>query len=206
MDFLCKTVLHFVITIVVLLLLMSIVYMSFVIIDAKRKYWDNCEYLMILGGEIIGEDTPCYHLMERMETALVYLNENKNCFVVPCGGCFRFQQKKSEADIIAKYLIEHGIEGNRIILENKSTTTFENFMFALEIIKKHSCKSINETKISFLSSNYHIFRSSVIAKCCGLNNPGKVSSPTSKDVVECFVREYFVAYELMVRIITKKFI
>lgn len=171
-------------------------YMPFVIKDSKKNYRDNCEYLMILGGNVIGADTPSPQLVERMKTAADYLKENKDCFVVPCGGCFRPEQKKSEAAIIADYLIAQGIAPERFILEDKSTTTVENFEFASEIIKAHSGKEINDVKIAFLSSDYHIFRASVIADCCGIKNIGKVSSPTPSQASKRYLREYFVAADL----------
>ncbi len=179
-------------------------YMPFVIKESKKNYRDDCEYLMVLGGDIIGAETPSPQLLERMKAAAVYAKENEKCFIVPCGGCFRPEQKKSEAAIIAAYLIEQGIDSNRIILEDKSTTTFENFVFAFEIIKNHSGKNINDIKIAFLSSDYHIHRSTIIAKRCGLKNPGKVSCPTPSEASKRYLREYFVAYDLAYRIISKK--
>ncbi len=180
-------------------------YMPFVIRKSKKKYRDDCEYLMILGGDIIGADTPSPQLLERMKEAAIYLKENTHCMIVPCGGCFRDGQKKSEAQIIADYLLTQGIDGDRIILEDKSTTTFENFLFAVEIIKKHSKKNIDDVKIAFLSSTYHIHRSSVIAKACGIKNAGVVSCITPGDAYKRFIREYFVGYDLFFRLITKKY-
>ena len=84
-------------------------YMPFVISDAKKNFRDKCEYLLILGGNIIGADTPSPQLFERMKSAAVYLKENPGTFAVPCGGCFREKQKKSEAAVIADYLISQGI-------------------------------------------------------------------------------------------------
>lgn len=171
-------------------------YMPLVIKEAKKNYRDNCDYLMILGGNVIGADTPSPQLLQRMKSAAEYLNENKSCFVIPCGGCFRPEQKKSEARIIADYLIEQGIDENGIILEDKSTTTAQNFEFASEIIKAHSGKDISDVNVAFLSSDYHIYRASVIAKCCGIENIGKVSSPTPAEASKRYIREYFVAIDL----------
>jgi uncharacterized SAM-binding protein YcdF (DUF218 family) len=176
-----------------------------VIRQAKKTFRDDCDYLMILGGDIIGAETPSPQLFERMKAAAAYLKENKDCFIVPCGGCFREGQKKSEAEIIASYLVEEGIDKNRIILEDKSTTTFENFLFASEIIKNHSKKNLNDANIAFLSSTYHIYRSTVIAKACGIENIGKVSCVTPGDAYKRFIREYFVGYDLLYRLITKKY-
>ena len=36
--------------------LSAAVYMPFVISDARKKYRDKCEYLLILGGNVIGAD------------------------------------------------------------------------------------------------------------------------------------------------------
>ena len=180
-------------------------YMPFVIKKSKNKYRDDCEYLMILGGDIIGADTPSPQLFERMKEAAIYLKENTSCCIVPCGGCFRDGQKKSEAQIIADYLIEQGIDESRIILEDKSTTTFENFLYATDIIKMHSEKDINDVKIAFLSSTYHIHRSSVIARACGIENVGVVSCATPGEAYKRFIREYFVGYDLFFRLITKKY-
>ncbi len=38
------------------------------------------------------------------------------------------------------YLVNHGVEESRIIMENKSTNTNENFKFSKEKIEEHSKK------------------------------------------------------------------
>ncbi len=174
-------------------------YMPFVIADARKGFNDDCEYLMILGGNVFGADTPSPQLFERMKKAAVYLNEHPDVIAVPCGGCFREKQKRSEAEIIASYLIENGVSPERIILEDKSTTTFENFEFALRIIKEHSGKDIDSLRIAFLSSSYHMHRAGIMAKMNGICNVLRVSAPTPGDAFQRYAREYFVAYELLLR-------
>ena len=179
------------------------VYMPFVISDALRNYKDDCDYLLILGGNVIGEDTPSPQLLERMKAALRYLNEHKSVIAVPCGGCFRDGQNKSEAAIIADYLIENGISADRIILEDKSTTTYENFRFGLPIIKEHSGKEISQLPIAFLSSDYHMHRAGIIAKQSGINDVRRVSCPTPGSALKRFGREYIVAFEVFYRTVFK---
>lgn len=179
-------------------------YLPFVISDARKNNRDKCDYLLILGGNVIGADTPSPQLLERMKAAAVYLRENPETVAVPCGGCFRDGQKKSEAQIIAEYLIEQGIEESRIVLEDKSTTTYENFEFGTKIIENHSGKALDEVRVAFLSSDYHIHRASIIAKRCGIKNCGKVSCPTPGEAMPRYLREYFVAYELLYHDLIKK--
>ena len=187
------------------LLLSAAAYMPFVIADANRDFDDECDYLMILGGDIIGADTPSPQLLKRMEKAAPWLAAHPGVIAVPCGGCFRNGQKKSEAKIIADYLTANGIDESRIILEDKSTTTFENFIFALEIIRKHSGKETADTKIAFLSSSYHMHRAALIAERCGIKDVRRVSAPTPGSAFQRYVREYFVAYEFPKRAVKKVF-
>lgn len=179
-------------------------YMPFVISEARKNHNDKCDYLLILGGNVIGADTPSPQLFERMKAAAKYLRENENVVAIPCGGCFREGQEKSEARIIADYLISQGVDEGRIILEEKSTTTYENFEFAAEIIKNHSGKEISELSVAFLSSDYHIHRASIIAKQSGFLNCGKVSCPTPGKAMKRFAREYIVAFEMFYKTVTKR--
>lgn len=172
-------------------------YLPFVIRDARKGYRDGCDYLLVLGGLVIGEETPSDHLLERINTAAEYLKENTECFVIPCGGCFRDGQKKSEAQIIKEHLVALGIDESRFILEDKSTTTFENFENAFEIIRTHSGKDPDEFRVAFLSSDYHLHRAGIIAKRCGFQKIGKVSCENKKGRLRNYAREYFVAYELL---------
>lgn len=185
------------------LTLTSGIYLPFVVKDAKRGYRENCDYLLVLGGLVTGADTPSPQLVQRIDCAAEYLKENTSCFVIPCGGCFRKEQKVSEAKIIADRLIEKGIEKSRIILEDKSTTTVENFKLAFEVIRNHTQKNVNESEIAFLTSDFHIHRATLIAKRCGLDNPRRVSCPTKSQAFRNYAREYFCAYELLKRNLNK---
>lgn len=179
-------------------------YMPFVISDSLKNFRDDCDYLLILGGNVIGADTPSPQLFERMKAAADYLEEHKNVIAVPCGGCFREGQKKSEAAIIADYLISQGISPERIILEDKSSTTYENFEFGIPIIEKHSGKNAENLRIAFLSSDYHMHRAGIIAKQSGIKDVRRVSCPTPGNATQRFAREYIVAFEMFYRTVKSK--
>lgn len=176
-------------------------YLPFVIADANKGKWDSCDYLLILGGDIYGADTPSPQLFERMKSAVTYLSQHKNTVAIPCGGCFRKLQKKSEAQIIADYLIANGIGSDRIILEDRSTTTFENFANAKKILEKETGKPIGSLKVGFLTSTYHIHRSEIIAKHYGIVKPAIAAAPTPGEAFKRYIREYFVAYDLFIRLV-----
>lgn len=181
----------------------AVLYMPFVIHDALKKYDDECEYLMILGSVVVGEDTPSSQLTERIDRAAQYLNSHPFTKAVACGGCFRKGQMVSEAEIIKRHLVNNGIDEARILLEDNSKTTYENFEFALKIIANDSGKSIRETKIAYLTSDYHIFRSGVIAKQSGISDVLRVSATSKSELLKRYIREYFVGYDLAYRFINR---
>ena len=190
-------------TVIAAALIASAIFLIFVIADAKRNFREDCDFLMILGGNVLGADTPSPQLLQRMKEAAKYLNENPHVIAVPCGGCFREGQKKSEAAIIADFLISQGISPSRIALEDKSTTTFENFIFAIPIIEKLGSKDVNSLRVAFLSSDYHLHRAALIAKMCGIKNPLRVSCPTPSEAYKRYLRELVVAWELLGKLFKK---
>lgn len=159
---------------------------------SRKAYSENVkdpDYLMILGCTVEG-DQPCEMLKLRMKAAAEFLTENPNTLAVPCGGIVHDGQTVSEADTIAEYLIEAGIDESRIIVENQSQTTYENFVNAKKIISERC--DIDKAKIAFLSSNFHILRSSYIAKQTGIKASG-VPAPSPKGLyAPALLREYLV--------------
>lgn len=173
-------------------------FLGAVIKESKKDYDGDLHYLFVLGGRIIGEETPSEHLLERIRKAAEYLDSHPATVAVTCGGCFREGQKKSEALIIKEHLVILGIDEDRILLEDKSTTTNENFKFGKEIVEKHSGKEFYQLKTGFLSSDYHLFRAGVIAGINGLPGLQKIGAKsTVKDFLRGASRELIVAPDLI---------
>lgn len=174
------------------------VFFAKIMSEAKKDYDDDLDYLFVLGGLIIGAETPSEHLMKRIEKAAVYLKKHPATVAVTCGGCFRKDQKKSEALIIKEHLIAMGIEEERILLEDRSTTTNENFRFGKKIVEEHSGKELYQLNTGFLSSDYHLYRAGIIAKINGLPGLKKVGAKsTAKDFLRGALRELAVAPDLI---------
>ena len=180
------------------ILLSSVGFLSAVIKEAKENYNDDLHYLFVLGGRIIGEETPSEHLLKRILKASEYLKSHPDTVAITCGGCFREGQTKSESLIIKEFLVRLGISEERILLEDKSTTTNENFRFGKKIIEEHSGKELFELKTGLLSSDYHLFRADIIARINGLPGLKKIGAKsTAKDFMRGALRELLVAPDLI---------
>lgn len=80
-------------------------------------------------------------------------------YIIPTGGveaipCF------TEAMYLRKLLIERGVDENKIILENKATTTKENMVYANEILKMLP----DVKKLVIVTSHFHLRRGMELAK------------------------------------------
>ena len=134
------------------------------------------DYVIILGARVKGEK-PAKSLMERIKAATEYLKENPEVKVIATGGKGK-NEGIAEGVAIKRELLKNGISEDRIILEDKSKNTVENFRFSLEKIRnsensknKNSENNGNrKIKVLIVTNDYHIFRSKNIARKVGFNN------------------------------------
>lgn len=148
---------------------------------------DNTDFtetaLIVLGAGIRGE-SPSYLLMQRLDKAYEYYLKNPNIAIVVSGGQGP-QENISEALAMERYLISRGVPQNKILKEDKSTSTKENFEFSKAILDQ---KFTNYTA-AYVTNDFHVYRAGLMAKSAGLN-PRHIGANTNKHVViSCYLRE-----------------
>ena len=96
-----------------------------VVFSAGRKApAENGEYVIVLGAQVRGE-VPTLVLSARIRAAAEYLKEHPQAIAVASGGKGS-GESISEAEAIHRGLVRLGIAEERILLEDKSTSTAEN--------------------------------------------------------------------------------
>lgn len=145
---------------------------------------------VILGCRVYGE-RPSLILIERMEAALLYLNENSDAVCIASGGQGQ-DEDISEAECIYRYLVEKGIDSERIYIEDQSTSTRENLAFSYEIIQKNELPE----EIAIVTNEFHEYRAGIIADRLGFSY-GAVPAKTARWLLPTYyARELFgVLYE-----------
>jgi uncharacterized SAM-binding protein YcdF (DUF218 family) len=121
----------------------------------------DCEYMIVLGCQIRGSRIT-RSLRKRLDTAYEYAKDGSMKIIVS-GGQGRGEDM-SEAQAMKNYLVDKGIDADRIIMEDKSTDTSENIRYSAEYIND------NNAKICVITNNFHVFRAKKIAKGCGFTN------------------------------------
>ncbi len=179
----------------VLRIIISIIMVIFIVVEGiivgfgMKKNEEQCDYNIVLGAGLKGESMTL-SLRERMEVALEYNKDKKN-YIVLTGGKGP-GESIPEAMAMKKYLIENGIEEKRILTEDKSRNTFQNFNFSKEIIENHSGKELSTIKITITTSNYHCFRSNLLARGAGYGDIYFLPNKTNMLLAPTYyVREFF---------------
>jgi len=180
---------HKIIKIVFLSVIISIS-LSFVIIEslifinARSHKYENADYIVILGAGLY-RGAPSLTLLRRINAAINYSNENPHVKIIVSGGTGE-GQRTSEALAMARVLENNGINSDRIIIEDRSSSTYENLKFSGELI------SDLDKKIIISSSEFHLFRAKIIAKKLGYKNVGVLASRTPGILLpNYYAREYF---------------
>jgi uncharacterized SAM-binding protein YcdF (DUF218 family) len=135
------------------------------------------DVIIILGSKLRSDGTLPPLLQARADKAIEfadkqYAETKKKIIYMPSGGKGD-DEIKAEAKAIEEYLISKGINKKQIVIEDKSTSTIENMKYSKEKIEKIK----EDAKISFSTTNYHVFRSGVIASKQGIECEG-MGSPT----------------------------
>jgi len=130
--------------------------------------------VVVLGCGIFPDGTLTLSLQKRLNVAFDYLIDNPDTVCIVSGGQGE-NEPFSEASAMSGYLIEKGIDDQRIILENKSTSTSENLLYSDKIIKQLAL----DGDIAVATSDFHMFRTQFLAKRYGMGKIITLPSSTS---------------------------
>jgi len=145
---------------------------------------EGLDYLIILGARVEPDGSPSKALKRRIDAAAKYLADNPETVAVATGG-MGTDEVIPEAECIKIALVELGIEENRILVENQSTTTAENMEFSMRLMDGGAA-----AKVGVVSNNYHIFRALRLARKAGFENVyGLAADYTGYTLLHYMMRE-----------------
>ena len=133
-------------------------------INEKGK---QADYVVVLGA-FVRPDGPSKTLKLRLDRAVEYAGQNPETILVVSGGKGG-NEVCSEAEGMYEYLVKQGVASDRILLEDKSTSTSENLMFTRELLIKEGVDP-KEVGIGIISNDFHIYRAVQIARKAGYGN------------------------------------
>ena len=126
----------------------------------------DLKYVIVLGAHVKGNE-PSRVLKMRLDKAVEYAGESEHTIFVVSGGQGS-DESISEAECMYKYMVSQGIDPERILKEDKSTSTFENLKFSKRIIEQEN--GLITDSVGIISNNFHVFRATRIALNLGYEN------------------------------------
>ncbi|WP_206913150.1 hypothetical protein IGL98_003081 [Enterococcus sp. DIV0840] len=153
-------------------------------IPIKKKV----DYIITLGSGIRSEEVPPL-LKSRLDKAIEYYHKNPNAKIVVSGGQGA-DEPVSEAFAMKKYLLSQNIPETHILVEDQSTTTFENMVFSKKVIFQDWKSKDSAPIILFSTNNYHVLRGALYARKAHLKAEG-IGAPTALYFLPtALIREY----------------
>lgn len=143
----------------------------------------GADYCIVLGAQW-KTSGPSDVLRRRLDRAAEYLKENPATVVVVSGGQGR-DEMISEAEGMRQYLVNAGIEEERILMEDKSTNTRENLAFSAGLIDMKNSRTV------IVTNNFHVFRALKIAEKQGYQAEGLAADSVIWMVPNNLLREFF---------------
>ena len=130
------------------------------------------DYIIILGCGIRKDGGLTPLLKGRVDSAVTfekkqYEQTGKHAVFVPSGGQGA-DEVMSESACMKNYLLSQGVPENRIIEEDRSTSTYENMKFSAEKIRAVA----TDGKVAYATTNYHVFRGGLYASRMGIKAVG----------------------------------
>lgn len=133
------------------------------------------DYLVVLGAKV-RQDGPSVSLWDRIYETVSYLNAHPDTIAIVSGGQGE-DEPITEAKSMHDELVKLGISEDRIWMESKATSTDENLRYSLDLIEEKTGR--RPQTLGVLSSEYHLFRASLMAKKLGVEFVG-VPAKTTK--------------------------
>jgi len=150
------------------------------------------DYIIIHGCQIRKDGTLTKLLQSRADRAIEFAKlqkeaTGKDIVFVPSGGKGN-DEIISEGEAIKRYLLENGISEDKIIKEDDSTSTEENVKLAMDKMRDNF--GSDGYKAAFATTNYHVFRTGMLADKMGLKAEGIGSRTKAYFWINAFVREF----------------
>lgn len=144
----------------------------------RRPPFDR-DYIVILGCAIRQDGSLTPLLRGRVDAALSFAREQrektgKSVKFVPSGGQGS-DEVISESEAMKRYLLEQGVPEEQILTDARSVNTLQNVQFSKQVIEADTDKPYHT---AVATTNYHVFRSYILAQKAGLQNMRGVSAKT----------------------------
>ena len=144
---------------------------------------DDTLCLAVLGFELNDDGTMQDELIGRLTTALSCAEQYPNAYVVCTGGgTAKNNPDVTEGGLMGEWMLEHGLDKDRLIIEDQSHTTAENASNSYDILLK---KYPQVDSVVLISSSYHIAWGSLLFESAFMRSAYEKNTPEIHVISNC---------------------
>ena len=132
--------------------------------------------MVVLGCQVMPDGAPSILLRDRLDRALDYLEGHPDLTVVVSGGQGD-NEPVTEARCMADYLMERGVEEDRLLLEERSHNTDQNLRYSRELLEAEGCDLSQGVVV--VSNGFHLTRARMLAERAGYDSVSTLAAPSS---------------------------
>jgi uncharacterized SAM-binding protein YcdF (DUF218 family) len=149
------------------------------------------QWLVVLGCGIKADGTPTWALENRLDEALDWYQAHPGTRLVVSGGKGP-NEPVPEAVSMASYLVSRGALGKDVLIEDRSSSTMENFRYSRILMEKAGWDG---SPILFVTNDFHVFRARILASRNGFTAFG-IGAPTPAVIwPNVYLREFFALFK-----------
>lgn len=137
-----------------------------------RKPHRAAEAIIILGSGLVNGSVPPL-LAGRLNRGIKAMREDDGNPIMITSGGHGDDEPRAEGAAMRDYVIEQGVDPDRVIAEEHSTTTQENLIFSQRLL------STPTAPVTVVTSSYHVFRAALLTRNLKLD-AHVVGAPTAR--------------------------
>ncbi|MDH3043848.1 YdcF family protein [Gordonia alkanivorans] len=173
----------------VVLIFELVAYTVYAFVYSRIGTDDVADVVVVLGSGLAGDQvTPL--LASRLDAGIAAFERSReaghNPVMVVSGGKGS-DERRSEAEAMAEYVVKEGISRDQVILEAASTSTRENLEFSVATLAE---RKISWTMMAIATSNFHIMRAASLARQLGIPTLSVGARTAVYYLPSAFLREF----------------
>lgn len=143
------------------------------------------DYMIVLGAGL-EEDQIMPVLENRLLKVLEVASEQEGAIIL--SGGLGSDEQRNESEAMAGFLVDRGIPVDRLIEDNRSTSTWENLINSQELILE---RGSSMGQVLIVSSNFHLPRARLLARRLDIQVATLGAEVSNWDKLDDHSREYY---------------
>lgn len=163
--------------------------LGFVAISGSAHSATGREKAIVVLGAGLRKDVPSDLLRRRLDAAYEYYLTNPSVVIAVTGGQGR-GETIPEGVAMARYLVQKGVPEEQIVVEQESTSTEENLLFAKQLLEKRGIGA--DEPMAVVSNAFHCYRARCYARMVGFSQVSSIPAGIgANSILPCYMREVF---------------